>query len=585
MRGVTFSKSVSFGVFLKRLLSIVALVALATASLTGCSSSNTVVANSHVTIAEVGTLSTLNSDSQAASSNKIASDVAQLTTQRFFDVDKNGELVANKNFGTVAVTKQKPFTVAYTFGKGATWSDGSHVDATDAALAVTAAKDVDFKSNQFGSSLSTAKIVGTPKPGASSITLEFDQPIADWKTALQIAVPAHVVGKDAGIGGNVAAVRAGVISAITDSNVDVLAKLAIAYTESFNSKAPIENFVTDGPYSISEVSADKIVLKVVRDFTGPHTGIAETVNVQLFADNASAYKALASGSADLLAPQVTLNEPQSDLVSQSQSLSSKKFTVLAPNSSLSEQFVVNLAQGNLADSSYKDPKTAQVLRQAFMNIVPKNRAIDFASMTQTVASSNSFVYGPTSKNYSAVVSSNGSANFLFQDSEKSSELIAGLKLKSVPGVRVLFDSDNPAAVAEWTLLSDNAATSGFKLTNVSSSDPSERLASGAYEVYLGALPLIGVGTGSVQQLVSGPARMPIDTFDQLTKEVLSATDKNLGGALETLDQKLFELGYGLPMYQLPTLLVYNNRIQGLVADPFAANTTWGYWTWHVSADK
>ncbi|MEN9608560.1 MAG: hypothetical protein RLZZ06_491 [Actinomycetota bacterium] len=541
--------------------------------------------NSHVTVAEVGSITTLNADSTKAASSKVASDVAQLTTQRFYEIDKNGELVANKNFGTVAVTKQSPFTVAYTFAKGATWSDGSQVDATDAALAVTAAKDIDFNSNHFGTSLSNATIVGSPKPGATSITLQFDQPIADWKTALEISVPAHVVGKDAGFGGNVAAVRAGVLSAIAESKQDDLAKLAIAYSESFGPNAPLENFLTNGAYSVTEVSVDKVVLKVVRDYTGPHSGIAETVNLQAYADNASAFKALASGTADLLAPQVTLNEPQSDLVSQSQSLNSKKFTVLAPASSLSEQFVINLSQGNLADSSYQDPKTASVLRQAFMNIVPKARAIDFASLTQTVSKSDSFVYGPTSKNYSAVVASNGSSNFLIQDAEKSSELINGLKLKSKPGVRVLFDSDNPAAVAEWTLLSDNAATSGFKMTNVSSSDPSERLSNGTYEVYLGALPLIGVGTGSVQQLVNGPAKMPQATYEALTKDVLAAGEKSIGGALQTLDQKLFELGYGLPMYQLPTLLVYNSRIQGLVADPFASNATWGYWTWHVSADK
>jgi hypothetical protein len=39
------------------------------------------------------------------------------------------------------------------------------------------------------------------------------------------------------------------------------------------------------------------------------------------------------------------------------------------------------------------------------------------------------------------------------------------------------------------------------------------------------------------------------------------------------------------MYQLPKVLVFNKRIQGLLADPFGANSTWGYWTWNVSADK
>jgi peptide/nickel transport system substrate-binding protein len=570
---------------LKRLISTAAVATLAALSLTACSSSNAIVFNSHVTLAEIGTIATLNPDAQSASTNKIASDLAQLTSQRFFEIDKNDELVANKNFGTVAVTKQSPFTVAYTFGKSAVWSDGSKLDATDAALAVLAAKSIDFNSNHFGSSLSRATVVGSPKPGASSITLQFDQPIADWKTALEISVPAHVVGKAAGIGGNVAAVRAGVLSAISDSKPDVLASLATAYSSAFAPTAGLDNFVTDGAYTISAVSADELLLKAVRDYAGLHSGVAETVDIRIYSDNASALKAVGAGKADIVAPQPNLNEPQADLVAQAQDLSAKKVSVLAPQSAQSEQFVINLEQGNLADSSYKDPKIAQTLRQAFMNIVPKTRAIDFASMTQTVASSDSLVYSHGSKNYSAVIASNGSSNFAFQDSEKSSELIASLKLKGRATARVLFDSDNPAAVAEWTFLSDHAATSGFTLTNISSSDPSEKLSTGAYDVYLGPLPLIGVGSGSVQQLMSGPAHMPEATFTSLTKDVLGASDKNLSATLQTLDQKLFELGYGLPMYQLPTLLVRSNRIQGFEPDPFGSNSTWGYWTWHVSADK
>ncbi len=570
---------------MKRLISIAAVASLALVSLTACSSSNTVVPNSHITIAEVGSLVTLNPDVIAATENKIASDVSLLTTQNFYEVDKNGELVANPSFGTVKVVKQSPFTVSYTFGKAAVWSDGSKLDSTDLALAVTAAKFADFNSTHYGSSLSGASIVGTPKAGDNSITLQFDQPIVDWKTVLDVTVPAHIVGKFAEIGGNVAAVRAGIISAIVDKKTDVLAKLASGYAEAFKPSAPTENFLANGAYAFTEIGSEKLVLKAQRDYRGLHAGIAETVNILNFQDNVSAYKSVAAGKVDVFAPRVTLNEPQSDLVSQSQALSTKTVTVLAPGSSLSEQFVVNLANGNLADSSYKDPKTALTLRQAFLNIVPKTRAIDFASMTQTVSKSDSFVYSSSSKNYSAVTSSNGSSNFVLQDTEKASELVASLKLGITPTIRVLFDSDNPAAVAEWTLLSDHAATSGLRLTNVSNPDPSEKLASGEYEVYLGPLPLLGVGTGSIQSLVNGPAKMPEATYSSIAKDVLASDEKTLGTVLQSLDKQLFDLGYGLPMYQLPTILVYNNRIQGFGADPFGNNSTWGYWTWHVSADK
>lgn len=570
---------------MKRLISLAAVTAITVISLTACSSGNTVVANSHVTIAEVGSISTLNPDVTSTEANKIASDLSALTSQNFYELDKNGELVANKNFGIVKVLKQSPFTVSYTFGKSAVWSDGSKLDSTDLALAVVAAKNKNFNSVHFGSSLRGATIVGQPNAGDNSITLEFDKPVADWKTVLDVAVPAHVVGKSAGIVGNVAAVRAGILDAIFSKKTAVLNSLASAYSAAFEPKSNIENFVSSGAYIFSSVAQDNLVLKAVRDYPGLHTAIAETVNVQFFEDNASAFKQVGAGKVDVFAPQATLNEPQADLVTQAQALNTKVATVEAPGSSITEQFVINLQHGTLADSSYRNEKIAPALRQAFLNIVPKARAVDFASMTQTVSRSDSFVYSTSSKNYSAVTSSNGSGNYILQDAEKASELIGSLKLGGRPNVRVLFDSDNPAAVAEWTLLSDNASTSGFRLTNISSSDPSSRLASGSYEVYLGELPLLGVGAGSVQQLVNGPARMPSGMYTELTKDVFSANEKSLSGALQALDKKLFDTGYGLPLYQLPNLLVYNNRVQGLISDPFGSNSTWGYWTWHVSADK
>lgn len=570
---------------MKRFSSIVAGLALIAASLTGCSAGSTIVVNSHVTIGQVGKISTLNSDVNASASNKIASDLSALTIQNFYDIDNDGSLVANKAFGKVTVTKQEPFTVAYELAETALWSDGSSVDSTDLALAVTASKEKAFDSIRFGSSLSEATIFGTPKPGGNSLVLTFPSPIADWRTILRVTVPAHVVGKAAGLSGNVGTVRAGVLAAITKKDAAQLEKLSLAYSAAFNPAADPKNFVTNGAYTISKVASDSIELKAVRDYTGTHSAIAETVYFKTFTDNASAFKAVSSEEIDLFNPLVTLNEQQSDLVTQSQTLDAKKFTVLAPTSAQSEQFLLNLSGVTFADATYSDPKTANVLRQAFLNMVPKARAYDFASLTQVITRSDSFVYSSASKNYSAVATSNGSANFLIQDVEKASELVSSAKLSSVPVARVLFDTEDPAAVAEWTLLSDHASSAGFRLKNVSSDDPSERYNNNAYDVFIGKLPLMGVGTGSVQQLLSGPNRMPKEQFLGLTADVFAATEKTIDAKLQELDQKLFEIGIGLPMYQSPTLLVYNQRIKGLVTDPTGTNTTWGYWTWQVSADK
>jgi peptide/nickel transport system substrate-binding protein len=433
--------------------------------------------------------------------------------------------------------------------------------------------------------LAHAQIVGTPKPGENTLTIQFPAPIADWKTALRINVPAHIVGKAAGLGGNTATVRAGIIDAFKQKKTDVIAKLAASYVEAFGPKADAGNFVTNGAYTVSKASETGLTLKAVTDFAGSNKPIAETVNLSFFANNADAFAAVANGTVDVFSPIETLTEPQSDLVTTAGGLDTAKFTLVAPSSNLAEQFVLNLGSGFFADSSYADKATAGVLRLAFQNMIPKARAIDFASLTQTVTRADSFVFGAGSKNYAATVSSNGSEQFAFQDVERASELIKPLGLSRWATITVLFDSDSPAAVAEWTMLVDHASNAGVRLANVSSSDPSIRLKSGAYDVYLGPLPLLGSGSGSIEQLKTGPARMPEETYNSVTKEVLAASDKTLPKMLSVMDKVLFDLGYGLPMYQLPTLTVYNNRIKNFTPDPFGNTSTWGYWTWNVSADK
>ena len=564
---------------MKRLLSVSISAILLATSLSACSGGASVVPNSHVTVAEIGTVTTWNPD---VSSDSYADDFATLTSQDFYQSNANGELVANKDFGTIKVDGNK---LTYTMGKNAVWSDGAKVDATDLALAVYAAKTAAFASEHGHSSLASAEIVGTPKPGESTLTIQFPAPIADWKTALRISAPAHVVGKVAGIGGNTATVRAGIVDAFKQSKTEVIAKLAKAYSEAFGPTADAGNFVTNGAYTVSKVAETGLTLKAVTDFAGTYRPIAETVNLNFFATNAEAFTAVTKGKVDVFSPSETLGEPQSDLVTSAGGLDTAKFTVVAPSSNLTEQFVLNLGSGFFADSTYTDKATAGVLRLAFQNMIPKARAIDFASLTQKVTRADSFVFGAGSKNYAATVGSNGSEQFAFQDVERASELIKPLGLSRWATIKVLFDSDSPAAVAEWTMLVDHASNAGVRLANISSSDPSIRLKSGDYDVYLGALPLLGSGSGSIEQLKTGPARMPEETYNTVTKEVLAAKDKDLPKMLSVMDKLLFDLGYGLPMYQLPTLTVYSNRIKNFTPDPFGNTSTWGYWTWNVSADK
>ena len=148
---------------------------------------------------------------------------------------------------------------------------------------------------------------------------------------------------------------------------------------------------------------------------------------------------------------------------------------------------------------------------------------------------------------------------------------------------MVFDTDNPRAQAAWILLRERALSAGFKLRDLSSQDPTQVLASGDFDVYIGARPVPSLPSENVFAITSSAIfGYSSDLVDAALAELALASDeRDRGAALAKLDKLLVADAYGMPLYEVPSLLVYADRIKGFVPSAFADSATWGYQNWAV----
>jgi peptide/nickel transport system substrate-binding protein len=149
---------------------------------------------------------------------------------------------------------------------------------------------------------------------------------------------------------------------------------------------------------------------------------------------------------------------------------------------------------------------------------------------------------------------------------------------------VVFDTDNPRAQIEWALLNERAVGAGFELVNLASEDPSVTLERGAYDVYIGVGSLVGTSEGDPLGLIGNPQT---NFSNEKISELLSRyaaeqTAIEAADLLKQVDAELFASGYGLPLYQIPSIVVYSKNLANLVPAPFGHSATWGYWNWALA---
>jgi len=578
---------------LKRLLALVFIAVFGASSLTACSAEQGLISGTALNIAQIGELNSINPDvSSDLTTAHNASELANLTTAKFFDLGPTGELIANEKLGSVEASGTKQMRVTYTLSDSAVWSDGVSIDATDLALSFAAATSLggsNFYSVRRDSGLQFAKLASTPKVGDKTLTLEFSRPVADYQNALTLSVAAHTVAAMAFDSADATAAKTDALSAIVNQDNTGLDALAEAYRSGFDSWQGITDeslFVSSGAYEVAKVSGKTSVeLLANSNYQNGHLPRVQTVTLKYFADATAAIAAISSGDIDIATAEDSGIASLGDILGLVSSIKTPKVSSVVKSGASTEQVIFNFRSTSVfsTERNSQDPAAALAVRKAFLNLIPKSRIITGISQNYSVVASDSLVFSSGMNYYDSSVSENGLTEYLFQDVEKASELMAASGLELPRKVRVVFDTDNPRAQAAWILLRERALSAGFKLRDLSSQDPTQVLASGDFDVYIGARPVPSLPSENVFAITSSAIfGYSSDLVDAALEELALASDeRDRGAALAKLDKLLVADAYGMPLYEVPSLLVYADRIKGFVPSAFADSATWGYQNWTV----
>ena len=578
---------------MKRLLALVFIAVFGASSLTACSAEQGLISGTALNIAQIGELNSINPDvSSDLTTAHNASELANLTTAKFFDLGPTGELIANEKLGSVEASGTKQMRVTYTLSDSAVWSDGVSIDATDLALSFAAATSLggsNFYSVRRDSGLQFAKLASTPKVGDKTLTLEFSRPVADYQNALTLSVAAHTVAAMAFDSADATAAKTDALSAIVNQDNTGLDALAEAYRSGFDSWQGITDeslFVSSGAYRVAKVSGKTSVeLLANSNYQNGHLPRVQTVTLKYFADATAAIAAISSGDIDIATAEDSGIASLGDILGLVSSIKTPKVSSVVKSGASTEQVIFNFRSTSVfsTERNSQDPAAALAVRKAFLNLIPKSRIITGISQNYSVVASDSLVFSSGMNYYDSSVSENGLTEYLFQDVEKASELMAASGLELPRKVRVVFDTDNPRAQAAWILLRERALSAGFKLRDLSSQDPTQVLASGDFDVYIGARPVPSLPSENVFAITSSAIfGYSSDLVDAALEELALASDeRDRGAALAKLDKLLVADAYGMPLYEVPSLLVYADRIKGFVPSAFADSATWGYQNWTV----
>lgn len=569
---------------MKRLIALALATLLLVPMLSACAP-NVLQPGSLLNIALTDDFNSLNADNVTGDASlQVNEEVSKLVNPSFFYTDANAQLVANDKFGAVEILSESPFKVRYSLTGNAKWSDGVAVSARDLMLSWLAARnpiDAGFNTIRSGSGLRFASQTPAVSADSKSIDITYERAVADWQTAITVTAAAHLIAQKAFATDEAAASLARFDEAIAAANLADQKLLSEQYSQLYLARGGLADAarVSAGAYVVESFQPNQsLTLKVNSDFSwGPEPRI-ETLNIKFFSDSTAMLAAVQDGEIDIAAPQESGIASNSDLINLARAAGAR-YEFAASNSI--EAFLLNFGEASV----FKDAESGQgsLLRDAFLKLVPRAKILAALSADNPVIEAKSWFYSNASSYYAPFVQSNGSNDFLVQAAEQAQEIIEASDLRTPIDVRVLFDSNNPRAKAEWLLLSEYAALAGFNLIDVSTKDPRTVFITGEFDAYITTVKLASeVGGDPYWFTGNSVGQFENAKIDALLAKYAAETNPlNQISVLKDIDAELYAAKFGLPLYQVPSLLVYGDRLISIVKAPYGASATYGYWNWSV----
>ena len=598
---------------MRRLGASAIVAVLAVAALSACTEQSLIVDGSNVTIASSQAVTSLNDHTTFGNTPANAAVVAAVGSG-FWYYTADREVVRDESFGHYEVVSQQPFSVQYTVAEGVTWSDGVAVDAADLLLSWAAnsgtlttegfqpGRFIDRQTGQFTefpddtvyfdgahrSGLQHVSAVPELGDDGRSITLIYDQYFSDWELAFTVGLPAHVVVESAmTVRGTEsepkhAKAKRLLIEAVKDADAASLAPIAEAWNSAFNlgdAALDADLLVSNGPYAVSAIDADAVTLTANTRYTGERKPRFETVVIRTITDPLEAVAALRDGEVDVIAPT-----PTPDVVDALDDLADVELTIA--ESGQFEHLDLQFSRGR--SGSLDSP----LVRQAFLRLVPRQQILDelVAPIAPDARLRDSFVLSPGTDSYDDAVEAGAAGEYARVDVAGAKRLLADAGAAS-PEVCILFDPANPRRVAEFTLIQQSAERGGIRVTDCSTPDWEEFLGvAGAYDAALFAWnestaaissPAARLASGSSTSNFSHYAS---DAVDQLLAELAVESDAAERDALlAEIDATLWDDGYGVPLYQFPSLVAVRGGIENVEPSPLTPGLTWNLWEWQPAS--
>lgn len=572
---------------MKKLLAVLTVGLLALVGLSACST-NGVQAGSVIRIALLNDFNSINADNVTADGSLATNQqIAALLDPGFYFVESDETLVPNKDFGTVTVISKSPYQVRYELTGKAKWSDGQAVTANDLLLSWLAARnplDAGFNSSRTGSGLRWANSVPVVSGDLKSLTITFDHPVADYRTALTISAAAHLVAQRAfGLTDSVAAL-ARFSSAVATANLEDQKLIAEQYAQIYLARnlGTLAAKVGSGPYLLSSFSeGQSMTLKVNREFSwGPLPKI-ETVEIKFLSDATAIMAAMQTGEIDVAAPQESGIATIADLHALAKSTG---VTLEVGGSHDIEAILLNYGEGSAFATATSDAAKAVALRTAFLKLVPLGKILAAMSADSPVIGAKSWIYSNKSSYYTPFIQSNGSADYELQNAEQAQEILKTSNIRKPVDIRVLYDSNNPRSKTEFALLNQYAGAVGFNLIDVSTQTPREVYTTGEFDVFITTEALAGEVGGDPYWFTGSAVTKFVDpALDALLADLSGKTEAlDQVATLKKIDAELYKAQFGLPLYQVPSMLAYGKQVKNIIASPLGSSATYGYWNWAVS---
>ena len=544
-----------------------------------------------VTVAEVNPFTSFNSDS-ATGNVDINGKVSYLTHQDFYYVNDALEVIRNEEFGTYEVTSEDPLTVEYTINEGVAWSDGEPIDAGDLLLSWAVQSghfddenpEAETGTTYFAYAGATDGLGLTGLPEISedgrTMTLEYTEPYADYEIAFGILdTPAHVVATGGGLADEDALVELIQTAPAGDpespEDRPELQAVAEYWNTAFDTTTLPSDpalYLSNGPYIVQDMTPDQSMTLVRNeDYAwGPEPALDE-ITIRYIGDANAQVQALQNGEVDIVQPQASADTLASlEAIDGIQILEGEELSF------------------DHIDLNYSGVFEDENVRRAFMYTIPRDSIVEsvIGPLDPEAEPRNSQIFDIGTEGYDAAVPVNGSQEFAEPNIEEATRLLDG----ATPEVRIMYNADNPNRVDAYTLIAESAEQAGFTVVDggLPGNEWGAALGGGTYDATIFGWVSPGVGVNGVPQLYGCDSASNFNGFcdeeaqaamDELIVTIDPAAQQELQ---VTVDTRLFETGYGLPLFQSIGINAADEAVQGLTFNPGLVGVWWNFWEWSVA---